>query len=61
MIGPNALFPDPLYTVRESSELTGHAYWTIWDMLKKGRLTKTKVGGKTMIRESELRKLIVDK
>ena len=51
---------EELYTVREASALTRRAYWTIWNDLKTGRLMRTKVGGKTMIRRSELEKLIVD-
>jgi excisionase family DNA binding protein len=54
------MLSEPLYTVREAAEQTRLAYWTIWDLLKKGRLMRTKVAGKTFIRESELRKLIVD-
>jgi excisionase family DNA binding protein len=54
------MLTETLYTVREASEQTRLAYWTIWDLLKRGRLMKTKVAGKTMIRQSELEKLIVD-
>lgn len=54
------LTDEELYTVRESAKLTRLAYWTIWDLLKKGRLMKTKVAGKVFIRRSELMKLIVD-
>jgi len=54
------MLTEELYTVREASALTRLAYWTIWDYLKRGVLMRTKVGGKTMIRRSELEKLIVD-
>jgi len=56
------MLTEELYTVREASELPWLRlkYWTLWDYLKSGRLMKTKVGGKTMIRRSELEKLIVD-
>ena len=56
------MLTEELYTVREASELPWlkPRYWTLWDLLKKGRLMKTKVSGKTMIRRSELEKLIVD-
>jgi len=54
------MLTETLYTVREAAEQTGLAYWTIWDLFKKGRLMKTKVAGKTMVRQSELEKLIVD-
>lgn len=51
-----------LYTVREASELPWLRlkYWTLWHHLKTSRLMKTKVGGKTLIRRSELDKLDVD-
>jgi excisionase family DNA binding protein len=55
------MLSENLYTVREAAEQTRLAYWTVWDLLKKGRLIRTKVAGKTFIRESELRKLFVDK
>jgi hypothetical protein len=54
------MLTENLYTVREAAQETKLAYWTIWHLLKVGRLMKTKVAGRTMIRESELRKLIVD-
>ena len=56
------MLTEELYTVREASELPWLKLrcWTLWDLLKKGRLMKTKVSGKTMIRRSELEKLIVD-
>jgi excisionase family DNA binding protein len=51
---------EPLYTVREAAEQTGLAYATIWSHFKRGKLMKTKLGGKTMVRQSELEKLLVD-
>ncbi|HWY69574.1 MAG TPA: helix-turn-helix domain-containing protein [Terriglobales bacterium] len=56
------MITEELYTVREASELPWLRlkFWTIWDLLKKGKLQKTKVSGKTLIRRSELEKLIVD-
>jgi len=53
---------EKLYTVREAGALDWLRLkeWTLWAMLKDGRLLRTKVGGKTLIRESELRKLISD-
>ena len=56
------MLSEELYTVREASELPWLRlkYWTLWDLLKKGRLMRTKVGGKTFIRRGELEKLIVD-
>jgi excisionase family DNA binding protein len=58
--GSTTLLSEPFYTVREAATETRLSEWTIWDMLKTGRLMRTKVGGKTFVRESELRKLIVD-
>jgi excisionase family DNA binding protein len=49
-----------LFTVREAAEQTGLAYATIWSHFKRGKLMKTKLGGKTMVRQSELEKLIRD-
>jgi len=56
------MLTEELYTVREASKLPWlrASYWTLWDYLKSGRLMRTKVGGKTLIRRSELEKLIVD-
>lgn len=56
------MLTEELYTVREASELPWLRlkYWTLWDYIKKGRLPKTKVGGKTLLRRSELEKLIRD-
>ena len=54
------MLTEQLFTVSEASVLTRLAYWTVWDYLKTGRLMKTKVGGRTFIRRSELEKLIVD-
>jgi hypothetical protein len=56
------MLDEPIYTVKESAELPWLrlTYWTIWDLLKKGTLMRTKVAGKTFVRESELRKLVVE-
>jgi excisionase family DNA binding protein len=40
--------------------LGGVSKWTIYAWLSQGRLQRTKVGGRTMIRESELEKVIQD-
>jgi hypothetical protein len=60
--GHKRMLTEEIYTVREASELPWLRlnYWTLWDLLKNGRLAKTKVAGKTFIRRSELEKLIVD-
>lgn len=57
------MLTERLYTVREASKLPWLRlqYWTLWDLLKKGKLVRTKVSGKTFIRHGELEKLIVDK
>ena len=49
-----------LYSVAEAAEALRISYWTVWAKLKDGTLKRTKVGGRTVIRESELQKLIVD-
>jgi hypothetical protein len=51
---------DPLYSVKGGAVLLGISHWTLWDHLKCGRIKRTKVGGRTMIRESELLKLVRD-
>jgi excisionase family DNA binding protein len=38
--------------------LGGISKWTIHAWLSQGRMQRTKVGGRTMIRESELQKVI---
>jgi excisionase family DNA binding protein len=54
------MLTEGLYTVDEAAEQTRLKAWTIWDLLKRGKIMRTKVAGKTFVRESELRKLIVD-
>jgi excisionase family DNA binding protein len=52
---------DPLLSVEEAARrLGGLSKWTIHAWLSQGRLQRTKVGGRTMIRESELEKVIRD-
>jgi excisionase family DNA binding protein len=52
---------DNLLSVEEvARRLGGLSKWTIHAWLSKGRLQRTKVGGRTMIRESELHKVIED-
>jgi excisionase family DNA binding protein len=52
---------DKLYSVSESAkELGGLSKWTIHAWLSQGRLKRTKVGSRTMIRGSELQKVIQD-
>ena len=46
---------DKLYSVEEAAErLGGISTWTVHAWLSKKRLQRTKVGSRTMIRESEL-------
>ena len=41
-------------------QLGGISKWTVYTWLSQGKLQRTKVGGRTMIRESELQKVIRD-
>jgi excisionase family DNA binding protein len=48
-----------LLSVEEAARaLGGISKWTVHAWLSQGRLQRTKVGGRTMIRESELTKVI---
>jgi excisionase family DNA binding protein len=50
-----------LISVEEAAKrLGGISKWTVHGWLSQGRLRRTKVGGRTMIRESELAKVIED-
>ena len=52
---------DNLLSVEEAAKrLGGISKWTIHAWLTKGKMQRTKVGGRTMIRESELQKVIAD-
>jgi excisionase family DNA binding protein len=52
---------DNLISVEEAAKrLGGLSKWTIHGWLSKGKLQRTKVGGRTMIRESELQRIIED-
>lgn len=52
---------DRLFAVQAACEyLGGISPWTLYAWLSQGRLRRTKVGGRTMVRESELVKLIHD-
>ena len=55
------MLTESLFTVNEAAAQLRLSPWTIWDLLKRGELVRTKVAGKTFLRESELQKLIVDK
>jgi excisionase family DNA binding protein len=50
-----------LLSVEEAARaLGGISKWTVHAWLSQGKLQRTKVGGRTMIRESELRKVVKD-
>jgi excisionase family DNA binding protein len=50
---------DQLLSVEEAARrLGGLSKWTVHAWLSQGKLMRTKVGGRTMIRESELQKVI---
>jgi excisionase family DNA binding protein len=51
---------EKLFSVEEAAEVLGISYWTIWAKLKSGELLRTKIGGRTVIRESALEALVVD-
>jgi excisionase family DNA binding protein len=52
---------ETLLSVEEAAKrLGGISKWTIHAWLSQGKLQRTKVGGRTMIRESELAKVIQD-
>ena len=52
---------DALLSVTEAAKrLGGISKWTVHSWLSKGKLQRTKVGGRTMIRESELAKVVED-
>ena len=52
---------EQLYSVEAAAEKLGRiSKWTIYSYLSSGKLKRTKVGGRTMIRESELMRLIHD-
>ena len=50
-----------LFSVEEAARrLGGLSKWTVHAWLSQGKLQRTKVGSRTMIRESELQKVIDD-
>ena len=52
---------DELLSVAEAARrLGGISKWTVHAWLSQGKLKRTKVGGRTMIRESELARVIQD-
>jgi len=52
---------DVLLSVEDAAKMLGGiSKWTVHAWLSQGKLQRTKVGGRTMIRESELQKVIED-
>jgi len=50
---------EQLFSIEEvTRRLGGISKWTVHAWLSQGKLERTKVGGRTMIRESELQKVI---
>jgi excisionase family DNA binding protein len=59
--GEIAMNSDRLHSVASAAEfLGGISKWTVHAWLSQGRLQRVKVGSRTMIRESELQKVIQD-
>ena len=52
---------DDLLSIEETAKrLGGISKWTVHAWLSQGKMQRTKVGGRTMIRESELQRVIED-
>jgi excisionase family DNA binding protein len=52
---------EKLYSVPDAAKfLGGISKWTIYSWLSQGRIRRTKVGSRTMLKESELQKMIQD-
>lgn len=50
---------DPLYSVKESAKALGDiSPWTVYAWISQGKLKKVKIGSRTMVAESELRRFI---
>jgi excisionase family DNA binding protein len=49
-----------IFVEEAARRLGGISKWTVHAWLSQGRLQRTKVGSRTMIRESELQKVIDD-
>jgi excisionase family DNA binding protein len=59
MATKDQLLKDELLSVkRTTEELGGVSKWTIYAWLSQGKLRRTKVGSRTMIRRSELQRVI---
>lgn len=51
---------EKLYTVPEAAETIRCSIWMLWAWLRDGKIKRTKFGAKTLIRESELTRLLRD-
>jgi len=51
---------DDLFTVEEAGHFPrlGLKPWSLWNLMKQGKLMRTKVGRRTYIRRSELERLV---
>lgn len=49
-----------VYSVDEAAEALRLSHWTIRSWIKSGKLRSSRVGVRRVIRESELKRLIVD-
>lgn len=50
---------EPMYSVEEAGKkLGGVSRWTIYAWMSRGKLERTRVGGRVMVKESSLLKLI---
>ena len=50
---------DKLFSIQEASRyLGGISIWTVRAWLSQGKMNRTKIGARTMVRQSELDKLI---
>jgi excisionase family DNA binding protein len=51
---------EKLYTVREAADALRLSPWTMYGKLSRGEVVGTRVGGRRVIRQSELEKLLID-
>ena len=51
---------EKLYTIKEAAAMLKVSPWTIRSWLTRGRLCRTKVGSRTVIRASQLRRVVCD-
>jgi len=49
-----------VYSIDEAARLLALSHWTIRAWIRDGRLRSAKVGDRRVIRESELRKMVID-